>query len=335
MTSMEPVRTVARERRAASCNYALYDLCVSSEVPLFGAPMLLEATSTPDVVVQRIDSMRPLVVDQPAVAEIACPVHGPHMREYRDASGVWIWLQAIGTFHVAPDGRQVDVYPDAGVDERMLSLALDGPVLLFVRHLRGYPTLHASAVVTPRGVVAFLGPRGRGKSTMAATFLRRGAALLTDDALPLIVGDGDIYVVPGPPIMKLWSATAQHALEMDDELPNLMAASEKKLLTLSERYPLTAAPVRLHALYLLDRYDPIARGHSDVALRRLSQRDSLLAMMAYTSNRDYLLPSDEAPFLPIYARLAAQAPVCALAYPHGFEYQDTVHGRILADLEAL
>jgi hypothetical protein len=149
----------------------------------------------------------------------SCPVHGAHMREYRDSDGVWIWLQDIGTFRVAPDGREVDVYPDAGVDDRMLGLAIEGPVLLFVRHLRGYPTLHASAIVTPRGVVAFLGPRGRGKSTMAATFLRRGAALLTDDALPLLVGDDGIYAVPGPPIMKLWSETAQHALEVVDELP--------------------------------------------------------------------------------------------------------------------
>jgi hypothetical protein len=169
---------------------------------------------------------------------------------------------------------------------------------------------------------------------MAATFLRRGAALLTDDALPLLVGDDGIYAVPGPPIMKLWSETAQHALEVVDELPNLMAASEKKLLALSERYPLAPAPVRVRALYLLDRYDPVARGYTNVAVQRLSLRESLLALTVYTSHRDYLLPSDEAPFLPIYARLATQAAVRTLTYPHGFDYQDAVHTQILADLEA-
>jgi hypothetical protein len=114
-----------------------------------------------------------------------------------------------------------------------------------------------------------------------------------------------------------------------------MAASDKKLLALSERYPLAPTPVQVRALYLLDRYDPVATGCTDVAFRWLSLRDSLLALLAYTSHRDYLLPSDEAPFLPIYARLATQAAVRTLIYPHGFDYQDAVYTQILADLEAL
>ena len=38
--------------------------------------------------------------------------------------------------------------------------------------------------------------------------------------------------------------------------------------------------------------------------------------------------------LPLYSRLATQAPVSILSYPHGFDYQDMVYERIVADVEA-
>jgi hypothetical protein len=313
--------------------YSIYGMSVSSDVPLPIASALPEALSAPDVVVRRLSSLCPPLLDGPAVAQISCPVHGTIMREYRRADGIWIWLQAVGIFHIALDATWVGVYPDDWADERALGLALGGPVMLFIRHKRGWPSLHASAVVTAHGSVAFLGPRGRGKSTMAASFLRRGALLLTDDALPLAFRDDGIYGMPGPPFMKVWHETAQHTLELADELPNLMSSVDKKLLALEGRYALARTPARLRALYLLDRYDPAVVGQTEVALRTLGQREALLALLAYTSNREYLLPSDDASYLRSYARLLAQAPVQILSYPGGFAYQDAVCERILKSLE--
>lgn len=312
--------------------YSISDLSVRSDVPLPIASSLSEALSAPDVVVRRLSSPCPPPCDGLAVAQVSCPVHGTIMREYRRADGVWIWLQAVGTFHIALDATQVDIYPHNGVDERALGLALGGPVMLFVRHKRGRPSLHASAVVTRHGAVAFLGPRGRGKSTMAASFLRRGALLLADDTLPLVCRDNAIDGAPGSPFMKVWHETAQHALELADDLPNLMAGVDKKLLALEGRYAYAQTPARLHSLYLLDRYDPTVAGGTEVAIRTLDRREAFFALLAYTSNRDYLLPSDQAPFLPLYARLLAQAPMYVLRYPSGFAYQDAVYERILNHL---
>ncbi len=329
----EPGEIAAGVQTATPFWYSIYDLSVCSEVPLPIASVLPDTLATPDVVVRRLHSPCPLIPNGPAVAQMSCPVHGTVMREYRHADGVWIWLQAIGTFHVAPDATRVDIYPDKGVDERALGLALGGPVMLFVRRKLGCPSLHASAVVTERGAIAFLGPRGRGKSTMAASFLRRGALLLTDDALPLVFREDGIYGTPGPPFMKVWHETAQHTLELADELPNLTASVDKKLLGLEGRYAYARTPARLRSLYLLDRYEPAAADRTDVSIRTLGRREALLALLTYTSNRDYLLPSDEAPFLGTYARLLAQAPVRVLRYPGGFAYQDAVHERILQNLE--
>lgn len=334
MITAEPLQLHAGGHPRPPRRYWIYGLSVQSDVLLPGVPELPTAQTAPDVVLTRCGHEPGVLLDGEVVAQMACPVHGPYMREYREPDGAWIWLQAIGTFHVAPCAGRVDVYPDGCVDERTLSLALEGPILLFVGNRRGTPSLHASAVVSEHGAIAFLGPRGRGKSTMAATFLRRGAALLTDDALPLQAMSDGIYATPGPRFMKVWHETALHALDLDEELPRLMDHAEKKLFALDDRHRHARVPARLRAVYVLDRYDPVAAGRTDVTVRTLGARDALLTLMSHTSNRTYLLPADEAPFLPFYARVAGQVPVRVLTYPDGFTHQDAVHARIQADVEA-
>jgi hypothetical protein len=255
------------------------------------------------------------------------------MREYRRPDGVWIQLREIGTFRISPDAKSVDVYAEHPADDQAIGLALAGPVLTFVRHKLGCPSLHASAIVTTHGAVAFLGPRGRGKSTMAASFMRRGALLLTDDALPLLGQDNGIHGVPGPAFMKVWHETAAHTLNLAGELPNLMANVEKRLFALDGHYEPAARPARLRALYLLDRYDPIATGRHDVAFQPLRGRAALVPLLVHTAIRAYLLPTEEALLLRTYVQLLGQAPLHVLSYPGGFAYQEAVHERILGHLE--
>lgn len=313
--------------------YSLYGLRVQSDVALPAAVPLAEAQhSTPDVVFRRVDSGVPPAPAGPPVASIECLVHGTEMIEYRGPDGTWIWLQSIGTFHVTPDLREVECYPLDGVEELTLALALTGPLVLFVRHQLGYPSLHASAIATERGAVAFLGRRGRGKSTMAASFVRCGSALLTDDALPLLVRPDGIYGVPGPPFMKVWNETARHTLGVSDELPNLAETVDKKLLALQGRYETATSPLPLHRIYVLDRYEPEATAGTDTSVRSLSAREGLFVLLAYTSLRDYLLPPDDAAVLPLFALLSSRVGVRVLSYPSGFAHQDAVHEAVLRDL---
>ena len=63
--------------------------------------------------------------------------------------------------------------------------ALLDKVLRCVSVIRGYEALHASAVDSPQGVVAFLGAGGAGKTTLALEFMRRGWPLFADEVLTL------------------------------------------------------------------------------------------------------------------------------------------------------
>jgi hypothetical protein len=320
---------------AGPFSYSLYGLRVRSDLRLPIAPLRGVARGTPDLVFRRgVAERRTWMPNGPVVAELRGQDRTVYAVLSRDASGAWIQNFAVGRFHIATDARRVDVYPEVGVDERLLAFVLAGEVSVFVLQRLGYPSLHASAVVTGQGAVAFLGPKGQGKSTMAACFLRHGAALLTDDVLPLQSRDDGVYGTPSLPMMKVWPATVECTLELVDQLPNLIANYDKKLLVLDERHRFAQAPARLRAVYVLRRYDPTAAGRTDVFIQRLSGREALTALLAQTSFGPFLQPAEAARLLPLYARLQAQAPMRVLSVPNGFEYQAAVHAQIVTDLES-
>ncbi len=219
------------------------------------------------------------------------------------------------------------------MSERVLALVLLGQVSIFALQRLGCPTLHASAVFVPSGGCAFLGRKGQGKSTLSSSFLSRGVGLLTDDALPLRVQNQQVCGGPSVPIMKLWKQTAECTLGLSEELPSLFDAYPKKLLSISGRYQFADSPVPIRAVYALDRYDPAATGRRDIVIRRANQREGVLMLLEHTALRPFLQTRDVADLLPMYARLVMQSPVRMLRYPSGFEYQQAVYERVMADLE--
>ncbi len=330
---------VARGGERDPFAYALFGLRVQSDFPL-PAPRARAADDLePDLVFARGSASRPA----PPEADLAlahacnCPRHRGRviLRLFRSGDGIWVEYEDAGLYHVMPGGRRVEVYrgPEGDADPRALGYVLAGPIATLALYQRGVACLHASAVVVDGAAVAFLGPKGQGKSSMAAGLLRRGASLLTDDVLPLEEQADGIYGRPSLPILKLWDRSVEGALGLNEKLPVVFPGVEKRLVSLEGRFPFAEAPARLRALYVLDRYDPAIAGAAGVSIERLSLRDAFLALVGQTSIREMLLPSEIAQRLPVYARLSRQAPVRVVRFPDGFEHQDRVHERILADLQ--
>lgn len=80
-----------------------------------------------------------------------------------------------------------------GASEEVLAFWVVHLILpAFLSSTRGITFLHASAVQLDGGCVAFLGPSNSGKSTLLASFLKRGFALYSDDKLAIRQVDGDV-----------------------------------------------------------------------------------------------------------------------------------------------
>jgi hypothetical protein len=252
---------------------------------------------------------------------------------FRVGRDAWLWDAQAGTCHLEPRAGRVTVYPASDADEDDLGLLLLGPISSFMLHQSGLPNLHASAVVTPHGACAILGPSTLGKSTLAAGLLRAGGRLLTDDILPLDLRPDAVYGVPGPPMMKLWPATARDALGIAEELPRLTCETQKRRLDLARHpYPFMDRPVPLRAVYLPCRYDPQREGRTDVVVEPFGMRDAVLTLLGQTFRGHYLLPHELADLLKLYTRLAREVRVARLHLPHGLEHLSAAVERIVEDL---
>lgn len=78
-----------------------------------------------------------------------------------------------------------------------------GRVLATAMFLEGIHTLHGSAVQFEDGVVGFLAPKFTGKSTLALHLCRAGAALVTDDSLPVQITPEAVLAHPGVHSIRL------------------------------------------------------------------------------------------------------------------------------------
>lgn len=102
-------------------------------------------------------------------------------------------------------GQRITVSSPLPDDAPDLPSCLLGPVLGVVLHQRGLAPLHAACLEINGQAVAFAGPSGKGKSTLAAALLAQGHRLLNDDITVLSVAEGGRFMaIPGYPQQRLW-----------------------------------------------------------------------------------------------------------------------------------
>ena len=126
-------------------------------------------------------------------------------------SGPEIAISDTGRFAFAAAGRRVTHAAPAGVDRDAVALDVIGVVLPFMLHRDGAWCLHASAVQTQQGVVAFVASPGTGKSTLALALVQRGCALVADDVVVLRATADGISVIPSGLPLRLRAETARAA----------------------------------------------------------------------------------------------------------------------------
>ena len=122
---------------------------------------------------------------------------------------------------------------------------------------RGFLILHASAVVFSNGAIAFLGDKGWGKSTMAASLQVRGYPLLTDDVLALKLDeDNPPLALPAFPQVKLWPSAIAALGGEPESLPRIIPELNKRVHRLQEDF--SRDPIILKRIYLLGKGDSVA-----------------------------------------------------------------------------
>lgn len=117
----------------------------------------------------------------------------------------WIRLRDVAAFRFAPEGNRVAAFVPDSMAAEEVGEAFKDHLLPFALQALGRELLHASAVDTPSGALAFCGSSGAGKSTLASGLAGRGHTRLADDALIFERRDDGIVAIPmsGVPAVPL------------------------------------------------------------------------------------------------------------------------------------
>ena len=108
--------------------------------------------------------------------------------------------------YLVTNGRDVLVEPWGGSDDDIACIFAGTPLTALLQQ-RGMATFHAAAVQAADGAALLLGESGDGKSSLAATLVERGYALVADDVTAVVVRGNLATALPGFTNLRLWKAT--------------------------------------------------------------------------------------------------------------------------------
>lgn len=175
-----------------------------------------------------------------------------HARLYAHAAGHRITVDDTGAYDLSADLRTIRFTSRPGAWPDFVRAHFLGRVLSTALWFEGCLPLHASAVATADGALAFLAPKGFGKSSIALALVEQGARLVTDDTLAIEIGAAP-RARPGV-----------HSVRVHDDAMHAVGARsatretrEGKLLVTDlppERLQRTPTPLR--AIYLLAPMPP-------------------------------------------------------------------------------
>lgn len=182
------------------------------------------------------------------------------MRELRDGeslvltvdlaepAGYLLQADGVGRVLISPAGTELlcDPLPDCPD----WAFILPAQALPLAATLREREVFHAAGVVVAGGALLFSGAPGAGKTSLAAAFARRGAALLDDDAVALENRDGSLVAHSG--VGTLYLRAAEHDRLSEDER-DLLGTPFPLAGRLRYTPKATIASAPLAGLFLLER----------------------------------------------------------------------------------
>ena len=216
-----------------------------------------------------------------------------------------MYLPGLASFCFGQDVEVVTAFPDCPVREDLILDAYHRTVLPMALQVRGREVLHASAVLTPQGVVALCAVSGTGKSTMAFGLGQRGWPLWADDAVAFETSEAGARAIPLPfSIRLLPEAAAFFGRDTAVARANLDQNE-------AQRVPLAA-------LLVLNR----THGGSDggvVRIRQLSSTRAFLDVLAHAYCFSLQDPKRKQSMMYHYLDLVARVPVFEVRFRSGLE----------------
>jgi hypothetical protein len=245
--------------------------------------------------------------------------------------GYLLRYPGLADFFIDHTGRQLRcAHIEPGTSPAILRHLLLDRVLPLVLNLLGHDVLHATAVETPAGVCAFIGPAGAGKSTLAASFAAAGYTTFCDDCL-VIQLNGEILCAPGYPGLRLWSDSLA-ALDPPRVQPSNVAGCCSKFRIIIKGRQGHHGLRPLVAIYRIDRSAAGELGMSTVRIERLQGHEAFMELVSSAYVFDVTEPRTLIRHFHFVGGLVARVPAARLLLPNNLALLPAARRAILNDL---
>ncbi|HLV27029.1 MAG TPA: hypothetical protein VKZ41_12030 [Gemmatimonadales bacterium] len=220
-------------------------------------------------------------------------------------AGVWTFEPHEGRMHWHRDNVAGDAKGRFDALGRVMPLML---------HATGALVLHGSSVATKHGGIALLGPKGRGKSTLAVACADAGAALAGDDVAVLRGGEQPMLY----PSVGFARLHADSATELGRDANGAGTWGSEKMLVPAgsfERRLTSAVPLR--AIYFLEAAPADV---SVVRRERVTGAAATVTMLTQATNALLLGGEEQLQLMQRVSEFLAKVPVFVLHVPRSMKF---------------
>lgn len=247
---------------------------------------------------------------------------GGGVETWRDPSGAiraygyiaqgqhWLHFPGLATYRFSPGSTRVTAIATAPAREEAIWDSFRRAVLPLALQARGLEVLHASAIVSARGVVGLCAGSGTGKSTIAYGLSRRGYQVWADDAVAFEAAGPRVHAIRLPFKLRLRPDAAAAFLVEDQRTGHAGAAADS---------------VPLVALGVLRRDADAAAG---VVIDSLAPAAAFQALLTHAYCFSLADMSRKRLMIERYLSLAAHLPVFEIRFRPGLDALPAVLDRI-------
>ncbi|MEM8676155.1 MAG: hypothetical protein AAGF83_20165 [Cyanobacteria bacterium P01_G01_bin.67] len=293
-----------------SNKYQAYQLNFASCIPLPQLPVSYAAASDVTISWGKIDWTPPQELDGYRYWHI-------------DGEDVYFYWQFSGKY-LLRGGQEIIIDPLPEVsDEHIIGLPILGPLMAMLLDQRKYFVLHASGVKIGAEGCIFLGCKGQGKSTMAATLYARGHKLVADDIAAIALDNqGNFSLLPGFPQIRLWPDSVVAALDHahPENLPEIYPNIAKRACPTFDNFYSDSLPLK--RIYILGNAEqPEIKPLSAQEAVKYLVGNSYLPM---TLGNSFIHSGGVAKHFYDCTRIVNQVDVCGLNRPRSLDLLPTV-----------
>lgn len=261
--------------------------------------------------------------DPDSALSVAC-IGEQHDGNYR----LWVGSDLIVDIF---SGTRTIAYQSTSLPQSTVDQILNDLVLPRLLAHAGAFIVHAGAVQFNDRAILLMGPSGRGKSTLSASFDRAGSPLLGDDAMIVSSLGGAPRVRPVYPSLRLFPDSIAAMMLQSASADSMSPATTKRRFEVANALGTDRSPISVAALFSIAPSAP----DGEILLRHLSTAEACMALIESSFALDPTDLTHARRRMDDASALARQVPAFELHYPRNYDRLPEVRQAILDQIASL